>query len=79
MKVMDISVDSAFGDVREDARPLAEAVDSEVEKGHGMLGGSDKGSIIRVPDIGHPVSGGDRVAKAVVINPTDEGFDNQGE
>jgi hypothetical protein len=67
--------DAAFGGVGLDARPATELVDADVESSHGMLCGGEEGGVVRIPEAGDGVSGGDGVSRPIMFDPSDEGFD----
>ncbi len=71
---MDRGCDAAYGDVGVDARPAAEAVNAEVEKGHCGLCCGKEGRIVGIPYVGNRVNGCDGVADLVMFDPSDDRF-----
>ena len=68
------SSDATFSDVGVDARPFAEAVNAEVERGHCGLSGGEEGCVISIPYAGDSVGGSDGVADFVMLNPSVDGL-----
>ena len=69
---MDESCDATFGDIGVDARPVAEAVDAEVEEGHRRLSCGEESCIVGIPYAGDVVNRCDGVPDFVVLHPSDD-------
>ena len=71
---MDESFNAAFGGIGMDARPVAEAVDAEIEEGHRGLCCGKEGCVVGIPYAGNVVNRCDGVADFVVVYPSDDRF-----